>query len=379
MRRLAFLGCTLLGVACAGPQTDSPNTQLAFTVVAPGLSPDSSLCVAGSAEAWGPWKPCGLALTYMGDDRWEGTAPLSPQSLEYKFTLGAWAHEALDASGQKRPNAALNVAGPVHVHDTVLAWSDANTARRVVGQVTGQFESLGVQRAEGLLPREVWVWTPPQTAPPTPIGRVLVMHDGQNVVDPATSNFGVDWGADEVLDSLVRAGVLPRTLLIAAACTAERSAEYGPGRRGARYVDWLMKELVPDVRSQRNVPEDAPTTVAGASMGGLISFIAAERHPDLVGAAMCMSPAFGYAGFSYADSLQARDWGGHDVPLWIDNGTVGLEEQLQPGVDAMERLAQRLDLDHVVNVYEGAKHFESDWGSRMPEALKWIESAWTRE
>ena len=189
----------------------------------------------------------------------------------------------------------------------------------------------------------------------------------------------MDWGADEVLDSLVRAGVLPRTLLIAAACTAERSAEYGPGQRGARYVDWLMTELVPDVRSQRNVPEDAPTTVAGASMGGLISFIAAERHPDLVDAAMCMSPAFGYAGFSYADSLQARDWGGHDVPLWIDNGTVGLEEQLQPGVDAMERLAQRLDLDHVVNVYEGAKHFESDWGSRMPEALKWIESAWTRE
>ena len=56
----------------------------------------------------------------------------------------------------------------------------------------------------------------------------------------ATSNFGVDWGMDEVLDSLVRAGAVPRTLLVTAACKAERSAEYGPGRRGARYVDWLM-------------------------------------------------------------------------------------------------------------------------------------------
>ena len=379
MRRLAFLGCALLGVACTEPQTESAETRLSFTVVAPGLSPDSSLCVAGSAKAWGPWQPCGLPLTYMGDDRWEGTAPLTSQSLEYKFTLGAWAHEALDAEGQKRPNADLTVEGLVHVQDTVLAWSDANTARRVVGQITGQLESLGVREAEGLLPREVWVWSPPQTNPPTPIQRVLVMHDGQNVVDPATSNFGVDWGVDEVLDSLVRAGAVPRTLLVTAACTAERSAEYGPGQRGARYVDWLMTELVPDVRGQYGVPEDALTTVAGASMGGLISFIAAERHPDLVDAAICMSPAFGYAGFSYADSLKARRWGGHGVPLWIDNGTVGLEEQLQPGVDAMEKLAQTLDLDHVVKVYEGAKHFESDWGGRMPEALGWVESAWTRD
>ena len=379
MRRLALLGCVLLGVACTEPHTESKESRLSFTVVALGLSPDSSLCVAGSAQAWGPWQPCGLALTYMGDDRWEGTAHLTPQSLEYKFTLGAWAHEALDAEGQKRPNADLTVEGQVHVHDTVLAWSDANTARRVVGQVTGQLDSLGVHEAEGLLPREVWVWSPPQTNPPTPIQRVLVMHDGQNVVDPATSNFGVDWGVDEVLDSLVRAGAVPRTLLVTAACTAERSAEYGPGQRGARYVDWLMTELVPDVRRQCGVPEDAPTTVAGASMGGLISFIAAERHPDLVDAAICMSPAFRYAGFSYADSLKARRWGGHGVPLWIDNGTVGLEEQLQPGVDAMEKLAQTLDLDHVVKVYEGAKHFESDWGGRMPDALGWVESAWTRD
>ena len=379
MRRLIFLGCALLGVACTETQTESAETRLSFTVVAPGLSPDSSLCVAGSANAWGPWQPCGLALTYMGNDRWEGTTPLTPQSLEYKFTLGAWAHEALDTEGQKRPNADLEVEGLVHVQDTVLAWSDANTARRVVGQITGELESLGVQEAEGLLPREVWVWTPPQTNPPSPIQRVLVMHDGQNVVDPATSNFGVDWGVDEVLDSLVRAGIAPRTLLVTAACTAERSAEYGPGQRGARYVDWLMTELVPEVRSQFNVPEDAPTTVGGASMGGLISFIAAERHPDLVDAAICMWPAFGYAGFSYADSLNAREWEGHDVPLWIDNGTVGLEEQLQPGVDEMAQLARGLDLNHVVKVYDGAKHFEADWGRRMPEALMWVESAWTRD
>ena len=59
---------------------------------------------------------------------------------------------------------------------------------------------------------------------------------------------------------------------------------------------------------------------------------------------------------------------------WLPNGTVGLEEQLQPGLDDMEALLEAVGQPHVVNVYEGAKHFESDWGARLPEALLWLES-----
>ena len=30
-------------------------------------------------------------------------------------------------------------------------------------------------------------------------------------------------------------------------------------------------------------------------------------------------------------------------------------------------------------VYDGAKHFESDWGLRMPQALGWVESSLSRD
>ena len=33
------------------------------------------------------------------------------------------------------------------------------------------------------------------------------MHDGQNIFDPVTSSFGVDWQIDEVADSLIRANL----------------------------------------------------------------------------------------------------------------------------------------------------------------------------
>ena len=225
----------------------------------------------------------------------------------------------------------------------------------------------------------MWVWNPQSTANQAPIERVLVMQDGQNVVDPARSNFGVDWGADEVLDSLIRQGALPRTLLVTAACTAERSQEYGPGEVGHAYVDWLVGDLMPEVRERYGVSEEVPVWVGGASMGGLISFIAAERHPEAFAGAICMSPAFAYAGFNYPETLKDQGWSGHDLPLWLDNGTVGLEEQLQPGLDDMEALLEAVGQPHVVNVYEGAKHFESDWGARLPEALLWLESRYRPE
>jgi enterochelin esterase-like enzyme len=165
---------------------------------------------------------------------------------------------------------------------------------------------------------------------------------------------------------------LSRTLLVTVACTAERGADYGPGPQGQRYVDWLAFDLLPEVRNAYAVAASAPVTVAGASMGGLISFIAAERHPNVFASAICMSPAFAYAGFNYPDTLRGRSWPGNAVPLWIDNGTVGLEEQLQPGVDAMGALLEELGQPHEIRIYRGARHFESDWGARMDEALGWV-------
>ena len=235
-----------------------------------------------------------------------------------------------------------------------------------------------MHEAEGLLPREVWVWSPPQPIrPPHSTGPCHARRPKRG--RPCNVNFGVDWGVDEVLDSLVRAGAVPRTLLVTAACTAERSAEYGPGQRGARYVDWLMTELVPEVEANSTSPRMRPHRGRGVD-GRPILFIAAERHPELVDAAICMSPAFGYAGFSYADSLKARV-GRARRTLWIDNGTVGLEEQLQPGVDEMAQLADSMPItDHVVKVYEGRKpSILSPIGAADAHEALLVESAWTRD
>jgi len=342
---------------------------LTFEVHAPGLNADSTVCLAGSPTQWGGWNPSGFALKYQGQSIWTGTTWLSKQSLEYKFTLGSWDYEALDHRGLKRPNAVLDLRHDTTVVDTIQGWSDQQTSHPVVGQLTGNVVSLGMLQPPELLAREAWIWFPTEMDSAVSIERILIMHDGQNVMDPVKANFSVDWGVDECLDSLILRGQIPPTLLVAVACTSERSEDYGPGFQGERYVDWLVASLLPQVRELGNVREDVPVTVAGASMGGLISFIAAMRHPQAISSAICMSPAFGYAGFQFADTLRSVGWEGSHVPIWLDNGTVGLEEQLQPGIDNVVGVLEEVNQTFSMKVYQGARHFESDWGARFQEAL----------
>ena len=44
------------------------------------------------------------------------------------------------------------------------------------------------------------VWVPPTLSPTTP---VLVMHDGKNVFNPATSTVGVTWGVAEAVERVI--------------------------------------------------------------------------------------------------------------------------------------------------------------------------------
>jgi hypothetical protein len=59
--------------------------------------------------------------------------------------------------------------------------------------------------------------------------------------------------------------------------------------------------------------------------------------------------------------------------FYIDNGGVGLETQLQPGIDemmtALKQKGYKEGRDYFYTIDTGAKHFESDWSKRFPKAV----------
>jgi predicted alpha/beta superfamily hydrolase len=336
-----------------------------YEVYAPHI--ETAPFLAGSAEALGGWRPDGAALESIGNGAYRGAFDTPAAEVECKLTLGTWATEALDEEGYLRTNRILDIASDTLIRDTVMAWNDGTATSRVYGQVTGNVADLGEIEIDGLLPRKVWTWAPEDGRA---VSTVLLMHDGRNLFDPSLANFGVDWGVDEVATGLLEEDVA--VAVMGVDCTDERFTDYSWTDAGRSYVEWLATEGIAIARAQFNCADGVKFYVAGSSMGGLISLIALDQHPDAFDGAICMSPAFAYKGFDHSEILQAQGLRFGQRPVWIDNGTVGLEAELQPGIDRMTALLEAEAACSTTRIYEGARHFEADWGERLAEAITWV-------
>jgi predicted alpha/beta superfamily hydrolase len=209
------------------------------------------------------------------------------------------------------------------------------------------------------------------------------MQDGQNIVDPATSSFGVDWQIDESLDSLIRAGKLAHMIVVGIYNTADRTYEYTPGEIGTAYMELVTKTIKPMIdKTYRTKPDRANTWVGGSSAGGIISFMLVWNYPTVFSKALCMSPAFktpegfGYQ-FDFVKVVKA-DKKRKNVVFYLDNGGVGLEAALQPGIDEMiQALREKgyvTGTDFVFKRDAAAFHNEAAWAERFPYAILWLTS-----
>lgn len=226
--------------------------------------------------------------------------------------------------------------------------------------------------APGILPRRAFVWRPPGFDPRL-THPVLYMHDGRNLVDPATAACGADWQVDEVAAGLIASGRIPPILIVGAECTAERVKEYGDTPQGRAYLRFLVEDLKPLVDARYPTrPGRESTAVMGSSMGGLISFLGVFRHEASFGGAGCLSPAFPRG---LVRRVTASPWPRAPLRLYVDNGGVGLDAELQPGVDRMLaalRAGERPGLELDVVIDPTAKHFEDDWARRVWRPLEFL-------
>jgi predicted alpha/beta superfamily hydrolase len=240
-------------------------------------------------------------------------------------------------------------------------------------EIVGAVDELGVLAAPGIQPRRAFVWRPPGYD----AGRshsVVYMHDGHNLVDPARASFGADWQVDEVATALIGAGRMEPILIVGAEASAARMAEYGDTPEGRAYLRFLVEDLKPLVDGRYPTrPGRESTTLMGSSMGGLISFLGVFLHPEVFGAAGCLSPPFPEA---VCSQVAGAAWPQKPVRLYLDNGGVGLDAELQPGLDSMlgvleaKGFRRGVDLDVVVD--PAAEHFEDAWARRVWRPLEFL-------
>ena len=189
---------------------------------------------------------------------------------------------------------------------------------------------------------------------------------GQQVFDPGTSTHGQDWEVDEWCARLIAGDRMEEIIVVAAYCTPARYREYHPGVEGDRYARFLVEELKPMIdRTYRTLPGRDTTAVAGASMGGKISFYLAWARPEVFFGAACLSSAFAYDPATELDAVRATAVA-PDIKLYLYcGGGDPLEKKLLPGTREMASLLEergfRTGGNLRVAIDEAAVHNEAAW------------------
>ncbi len=347
------------------------KVKVTLEVNSPTLEDTTKIYVAGNIEELGGWKHDKVMLNYSGNKIWNKKFEIVKGTrLEYKFTKGSWATEALGNDSSIPQNALLIANNDTTVRKTIFNWRDKFNFN-VKGQITGTVKYHKNFVLPGLKQRDIFVWLPPDYE--TDIEKhypVFYMHDGQNLVDPRTSNTFIDWHVDEAADSLIRSGKVKPFIIVGINNTDDRGTEYSNTPLGKLYIKLIVEKIKPFIdKEYRTLPDTKHTAVGGSSMGGLISMICVWDYPNVFSKAACFSPAFLFRDFDYTKVIQGDKSQKKNLLIYIDNGGIGLETVLQPGVDKMVDILKAIGfkegIDLFVFIDKNAEHNEAAWAKRV--------------
>lgn len=238
--------------------------------------------------------------------------------------------------------------------------------------------------------REISVYVPPgYDEEPGRRYPLLILQDGQNLFDPATSFIpGKTWRVAESADEAIAAGEVEPLVIAGVANAGERRiAEYTPtrdmklgGGEAGKYALLLTRELLPFLHARyrlRSGPAD--TGLGGSSLGGLVSLWIGLRHADVFGRLAVLSPSvwwnhryiLGYVR-EVAPELLRRP------RIWLD---VGDQEGRRTLADAdmlhalLRKLGWRDGVDLEYETIAGGTHDEASWAERVRPLLRFLFAA----
>jgi predicted alpha/beta superfamily hydrolase len=373
-----------------------------FVVKAPDGTPDGqNLYLAGSAPTLGAWADAGYKpLTRQADGTWVADVELmTGLTHEFKVTRGNWATVEVDEKGQERGNHTFTIepdkdSGEVQV--SIARWRDDGKSDPFAVTLTGLIDVLPKIRSEELAnEREVIVYLPPGYNDPANANTrypVLYMHDGQNLMNTKTSFKGIEWQVDETAERLISEGKIAPVIIVGVYNAEQRTPEFTPGvlasgeevggARGEVYGKFVVEKIKPLIDSKyRTLPDKANTSLAGSSMGGLITLAMLKQFPDTFGNAAVLTPHLQINGkpatLALGDDLSflkgrkfyidMGDQGGDNYP-----GGADPMKDAEAFVAKLSSSGLKADQDFKYVPLPGTSHDEPAWQKRFDQVLVYL-------
>lgn len=238
--------------------------------------------------------------------------------------------------------------------------------------------------------REVTVYLPPGYEDDAERSYpLLILQDGQNLFDPETSFIrGRTWRVAETADEAIETGEVEPLVIAGVANGGERRlAEYTPSRdwkmgggEAGKYGEMVIAELLPFLRKEYRVTQEAAQTgIGGSSLGGLVSLWLGLRHPETFGKLAVLSPSVWWNHkyiVSYvndrAPELERRP------RIWLDVGDAEGRRTLADAelLDArLQAHGWREGVDLHFERVQGGAHNEAAWAERVGPLLRFLYPA----
>ncbi len=357
------------------------KAQFTLRIVISNTAATHSTDPVYAAGNFNSWNPGNSAYEFQKQDNKQILAikDVPAGSYEFKFTRGTWGKVACAKSGADLANNFIRLSGDTTLYYNIQAWKDdfsvvekQHTASRNV-----QVMDTGFYMPQLVRSRKITVYLPPGYVGSAKRYPVLYMHDGQNLFDDYLAGFG-EWGVDESLDSLIKKGQ-QGCIVVGIDNGPKRLNEYNPfyfekfgDGEGDNYVNFIAQTLKPYIdKRYRTITTKENTIIAGSSMGGLISYYAILKYPEVFGKAGIFSPAFWTTGSGTSvltDSLGGKLNG----MLFFYMGRLEGEQYLKDMTEICDKLGKVSTAYIYTAIDEKGLHNEAAWRKWFSEFYKWI-------
>lgn len=243
------------------------------------------------------------------------------------------------------------------------------------------------------LERTIRVYLPTDYAETKKRYPVLYMQDGQNVFEDKDAIQGISLGLREYMDEdkldIIVVGIDTNTE------GEERKNEFCPwidgeyskkligqpsstGGKGTAYADFIVNELKPFIDRNYRTLENS-SSIAGISLGGLISTYAACRYPHVFKKVAVISSAFWRNQEEMEQLLQHTDLTTIEK-FYMDCGTTEMKEDERISKGFLESNQRVFDIlkDKIVDskfvIIENAEHNYTEFRKRVPDMISFLFS-----
>lgn len=256
----------------------------------------------------------------------------------------------------------------------VLLFIKANTIAQET-TISKQVSTFMIEAPQLLTAKKIWVYLPKNYNNSKKRYSVLYMHDAQNLFDSKTAYAG-EWNVDEKLDSLnaqlIVIGIEHGNEKRMEELTPFKNEKYGGGNAGA-YLEFIVKTLKPQIdQKYRTKTQKKNTLIMGSSLGGLVSFYAILKYPEVFGKAGVFSPSFWFSDKIYDVAENIKKIKSKIYFLCGDSES----ESMVSDLNKMEHLINTkrcycLNLNEK-KIIKGGKHNEKLWRDGFTKAIIWL-------